>query len=141
MSDPRLDADIVGKNAEWLTALYDNSTITYLITAAGGSSMVGLAVKLSAAGTIALTTDGSMVLGRLEKVDSDGYCTVQVGGGMELPSGASASLTVGKAIVGDLDTSAAGYIREAASGTAAELVLARGFIWDAADTAAVQVYL
>lgn len=141
MSDPRLDADITGKNAEYLTAYYDNSTITYSAASAGGSASVGLAVNLSAAGTIQLVGDGEAVLGRLIKVESNGYCTVQVGGAMELPAGTGASLTVGKAIVGDLSTAAEGYIREVATATAAELGVARGFIWDASDTTAVQVYL
>lgn len=142
MSDPRLNADINGKNAKYLTAYFDDSTITYSATTNGGSSAVGYAVALSAAGTIELVGDGEEVLGLLVKVEPDGYCTVQVGGGMELPGGSGADLTVGKKIVGDLGAGAAeGYIREVATATAAELGLARGFIWDASDTTAVQVYL
>jgi len=119
----------------------DNSTITYSATSNGGSASVGLAVTYSAAGTVALTADGNFVLGRLIKVESDNYATVQYRGAMELPSGASATLTLGKAIVGDLDGSTKGYIREVATATAAELGVARGFIHDASDTAAVQVVL
>lgn len=142
MADPRLNADINGKDAEYLTAYYDNSTITYSATSNGGSAVVGRAVGLSAAGTIELAADGEDVLGKLIKVEPDGYCTVQVGGGMELPAGAAASLTVGKKIVGAASAAPAnGYIREVATGTAAELGVARGFIWDASDTTAVQVYL
>lgn len=142
MADPRLDADINGKNAQYITVYYDNSTITYSASTAGGSAVVGRAVGLSAAGTAELAADGADVLGRLVKVESNGYCTVQVGGGMELPAGAAASLTVGKKIVGAASAVPAnGYIREVDETTAAELGVARGFIWDASDTDAVQVYL
>jgi len=142
MSDPRLDADINGKHARYITALYDNVTITYSATTGGGSAVVGRAVSLSAAGTIDLAADGEFVLGRLVKVEADGYCTVQVAGGMELPAGAAATLTVGKAIVGAASAAPAdGYIREVATATAAELGVCRGLIWDASTTTAVQVYL
>jgi hypothetical protein len=123
------------------TYLIDNSTITYDATKTGGSAQVGLAVTLSAARTVALTADGDAVVGKLVKVEADNKATVQDGGYMTLPSGASASLTRGLKIVGDLDTAAKGYIREVASGTAAEINKGRGFIVDAADTAAVVVRL
>jgi hypothetical protein len=67
---------------------------------------------------------------------------VQIEGGMTLPGGASATLTRGSAIVGALGASSAkGYIRSAASGTAAELIKARGMIFNNADTANVAVFL
>ena len=99
------------------------------------------AVEFSAADTVALTQDGAYVVGKLISVTADNYCVVQTGGIVTLPAGGSASLTQGKAIVGDLDTSARGYIREAASGTAGELVLCRGAIYNAAVTTAVVIKL
>jgi hypothetical protein len=142
MSDPRLDADIIGKNATYLSAYYDNSGITYSATSNGGSTKVGLAVTLSSDGTISTAADGELVLGKLIKVEPDGYCTVQVGGGMELAGGTGATLTVGYPIVGAVDgTGAEGYIRIAAHATTTETILARGRIWDNDDTTAVQVYL
>jgi hypothetical protein len=142
MSDPRATVVVDGQNAEYLTLLIDNSTITYDATLANGSAQVGLAVKLSAAGTVALATDGSRVLGKLIKVEKDLFATVQVEGGMTLPGGNGASLTLGKAIVGALNGSGAGgYIREVATGTAAELGLCDGKIVDAGTTTAVVVYL
>ena len=102
---------------------------------------MGLAVHLSAANTVELVGDGEAVYGKLMNVESDGICTVQVGGFMELPGGTSASLTLGKRIVGDLLVSAEGYIREVDTAQAAELGVARGMITDAGTTTAVMVYL
>jgi len=81
------------------------------------------------------------VLGKLIKVESDGFCVVQTEGYMTLPGGTSATLTAGSKIVGDLLVSAEGYIRVVATGTAAELGVARGIIVDATTTTAVLVKL
>lgn len=146
MADPRATQAWQGQHAKFLSFFYDNSTITYSATVANGSSQVGLAVTFTSAGdgTIKLTEDAEFVLGKLIRVDHDGFCTVQVGGTMKLPAGDGASITEGKAIVGDLGAaSAKGYIREVATGTAAELGVARGFIIeDAADSDGyIAVYL
>jgi hypothetical protein len=142
MTDPRLAVAFAGVNGKYATFKIDNSTITYSATQVGGSASVGLAVTPSAADTVALAADGNPVLGKLLKVDADNYATVQIGGGMTLPGGSAASLTLGKKIVGAVNGSAApGYIREVATGTAAELGLCRGFIVDAGTTTAVEVYL
>ena len=141
MADPRLDTSIEGVGAVYAPFLIDDSTITYDATEDGGSAQVGLAVALSAAETIELAGDGEEIVGKLVKVESDNVATVQIAGGMTLPAGTSASLTVGKKIVGDLLVSAEGYIREVNTSTAAELGLARGFIINAGTTTAVEVYL
>lgn len=141
MSDPRLDVHYGEIAPLFLTFKIDNSTITYSATATNGSSQVGLAVALSAAETVELAGDGEEIVGKLISVEADNYCTVQVKGTMTLPGGTSASLTVGKKIVGDLLVAAEGYIREVATGTAAELGVARGMILDAGDTTAVVVLL
>jgi hypothetical protein len=104
--------------------------------------MIGKAVTFSAADTVALCADGDAVVGKLILVEADGKCAVQTAGVMTLPGGESATLTLGTAIVGDLGASSAkGYIRSAASATAAELVKCRGYIENAGDTAAVVVDL
>jgi hypothetical protein len=141
MADPRntVAFDDIGYEAQ--TFLIDNSTITYSATATNGSASVGLAVALSAAETVELVGDGEEVIGKLIKVESDNKAVVQTAGYMTLPGGTGASLTVGKKIVGDLLVSAEGYIREVATGTAAELGVARGFIVDAGTTTAVVVKL
>lgn len=142
MANPRDSVSFTGTSPVYLSFKIDNSTITFSSTATSGSSQVGLAVTFSADDTVALTADGDAVVGKLVKVEGDNKCTVQVEGGMTLPGGASATLTRGSAIVGALGASSAkGYIRSAASGTAAELVKARGMIFNNADTANVTVYL
>jgi hypothetical protein len=146
MSDPRLTSDFQGQNAEFMTFPIDNSTITYSATVAKGSASVGKAVTFTSAGdgTIKLTEDAERVVGRLVLVTHDNYATVQVRGAMKLPPGDSASITEGKAIVGDLGAAnAKGYIREVATGTAAELGVCHGYIIeDAADSnGEIAVYL
>lgn len=142
MADPRKTTSYLRNDAEQETFAIDNSTIVYDITKANGSAGVGLAVTLSAADTIALAGDGEFVIGKLLKVEGDNYATVQIEGYMTLPGGNGASLTRGKAIVGALNASSAkGYIREVATGTAAELGRCRGYIQNAADTANVLVNL
>ena len=143
MANPRNTTDFEGLRnpADEVTMLIDNSTITYDANEEGGSAQVGLAVSLSAARTLQLAGDGEAVIGKLWQVEKDLKARVQVKGFMALPAGAGATLTRGFKVVGDLDTAARGYIREAASGTAAELNKGRGMIIDAADTAAVWVLL
>lgn len=144
MADPRSAIDFQGIGEEVVTYKIDNSTITYDATKVNGAAttMIGKAVMLSAAGTVALTSDGAAVEGKLMAVTDDNFCTVQVGGYCDLPGGLSASLTLGKKIVGATGASSArGYIREVATGTAAELGLARGRIVDAGTATAVMVDL
>lgn len=142
MANPRKTVNFSRIKPLDATFIIDASTITYDVTKANGSAQVGLAVTLSGNNTIKLTEDGEFVLGKLLKVEADGMATVQVGGFVDLPGGASASLTRGKAIVGALGAaSAKGYIREVATATAAELGRQRGYIHDVADTTKVGVYL
>lgn len=138
----RTDVSNIGVVGAYRTYKIDNSTITYDATKAGGSSQAGLAVTFSGDNTVALCADGDAVIGALILVESDGKCTVMVFGTMTLPGGASATLTRGSAIVGALGAAGAkGYIRSAASGTAAELIKARGFIDNAGTATAVVVTL
>lgn len=130
MANPRKTVEFEGIGAVTATFAIDASTITYDATKAGGSAQVGLAVTFSADRTIQLVGDGEFVLGKLLTVESDGYATVQTHGYMTLPGGTGATLTRGAAIVGDLLVAAEGYVRAAASGTAAELIVCRGFIID-----------
>ena len=144
MADPRNAVDFTSINIVTATYKIDNSTITYDATNANGAAttMIGKAVTLSADDTVALCADGDAIEGKLLLVESDNKCTVQVGGYCDLPGGASATLTRGTAIVGALGASSAkGYIRSAASGTAAELVKCRGRIVRAGTPTAVVVDL
>ena len=141
MADPRAAVAYDGLDAEYATYKIDDSTITYSATANNGSAVVGRAVTMSAANTVALAADGEAIIGKLISVESDKVCRVQYEGYMTLPAGTGASLTLGKKIVGCLLSSAKGYIREVATGTAAELGVARGYIVDAGTTTAVVVNL
>lgn len=141
MADSRADVNFEGINALFVTYKHDD-TIVYAATAVNGAAQVGLAVSLEDDKIVTLAGDGEAIEGKLIKVEPDGFCVVQVHGYMTLPGGDSATLTNGAKIVGDLGAAAAeGYIRAAASGTAAELILARGRIIDNSTATAVVVDL
>lgn len=142
MSDPRnsVNFEEIGYRAE--TFKIDDSTIKYSATETNGSAAVGKAVTLSAAGTVALAGDGDPVIGKLIKVESDDKAVVQTEGYCTLPGGDGATLTLGLAIVGDLDGSGnKGYIRISDGSTAAEIAGQTGKIIDAGTTTAVVVDL
>jgi len=141
MASGRNQVELDGIDYLAVTQKIDNSTIVFDATKANGSVSVGLAVTLSADDTVALAADGDAVLGKLIGVAFDNFCTVQVEGFCTLPGGTSATLTRGTKIVGALLSSARGYIRSAASATAAELIKCDHTIWNAADTTAVRVHL
>jgi hypothetical protein len=123
-----------------LTFKIDGSDIVYeAAPVTNGSSKVGLAVMESAGGVVRLTADGSRVLGKLLKVDDDGYCSVQVGGVVTLPS--SGTITAGTEIVGALLTAARGYIRSPVAATLADVANASGYVIDPTDAANVEVDL
>lgn len=139
MADPRAAVSHEGVGYHADTYPHD-ATIVFDATLVGGSAQVGLAVTLEDDDLVTLVGDGEGVLGRLEKVESDGFCVVQTGGHMELPGGDGATLTPQSKIVGDLGTGAAeGYIQSAAAGTAAHHVVSRGVIVNAEDPTAVMV--
>lgn len=141
MADPREAASHLGIGYKAETYAHD-SAIVYDATKVGGSASAGLACTLISAGTVSLTGADEQVEGKLIKVEPNGFCVVQNGGNMQLPGGSAATLTVGAKIVGALGSaSAEGYIKAAASGTAAHHVISRGEIVDASDTANVVVRL
>jgi hypothetical protein len=123
----------------------DNSTILYDEDEPGGSAQVGLAVTLSANNTVALTADGDAFLGELIRVEKDNKATVRTKGVVFPPAGAAATNTRGSKVVGALGPfsggTSKGYVRSAASGTAAELVKARGMVYDNSDTDAIEIHL
>ena len=138
----RTNVSNIGVVGAYRTYKIDNSTITFDRDEVGGSAQVGLAVTFSAADTVALAADGDEIVGKLILVESDDKANVQTDGTMTLPGGSGATLTLGTKIVGDLGAaSAKGYIRSAASATAAELIVCRGRIENAETTTAVVVTL
>lgn len=137
MADPRKTSEYTGIDSVPVTFKIDDSTITFDADAAGGSAVVGRAVKLSADNVVALVGDGERVHGKLLLVESDGYCTVQTDGYCELPGGNGATLTVGGPFAGALNaSSAAGFIK-----TLTTAGIARGTILDNDDTTRVKVKL
>lgn len=141
-TDPRARIAFTGLDYHGTTYQHDSS-IVYDGTLAGGAAttMIGKAVALKADGQVGLTVDAEAVVGRLQSVDSDGFCAVQDQGFCELPGGASATLTVGSPIVGALGAAGAhGYIRTAAANSA-EAIAKRGRIVNNDTTTAVVVEL
>jgi hypothetical protein len=115
--DPRARVSFEGIDYHGTTYKY-GATIVYDGTKAGGAAAatIGKAVSLSADNTVDLIQDGERVVGKLIKVEDDGFCTVQDDGFCTLPAGASATVTIGLPIVGALGASSArGYVRAAAS--------------------------
>lgn len=147
----RKQVDYTDIRYDAITMKIDGVTIVHDGTRARGASaaMLDKAVSLSANDTVQLTADGEAVFGKLLKVESDGFCTVQRWGIASLPAGAAATVTLGRSIVGALGAAnARGYVRQTVSPagvyTQAELVeqaRGRGTIINNADTAAVVVDL
>lgn len=136
MANPRSIVDFTDLDAHFTSYKYDG-TIVYDATLVGNSAKVGLAVTLtgSSAQTVSTVADGEKIDGKLIRVESDGFCTVQDRGYMTLPGGNGASLTLGSSIVGALNPSAAeGYIKAATTAG-----IAKGSIIDASDAANVVV--
>lgn len=140
MANPRTSVGYEGIDAVLITLTVDNSTIVFDKTKSRGCVSVDLAVTLSASGTVALCADGDPILGRLDSVEADNKCAVQVEGFTTLPGGLSATLTVGRKAVGALGASSAkGYVRVVAPGTAAEAAAPGPVIIDSGTATAVVV--
>jgi len=122
--------------------IIDGTSIQYDADEEHGCALAGpddgVAVTVSD-NVISTAADAEGVLGKLILVESDGKATVQVGGFMMLPKGTGATFTMGGGIVGDLLTATEGYVRGAASGQAAELLVAFGRVVDDSDTDYVEV--
>lgn len=141
MPDPRLTTNRIGAEPKRPhTYRADGSgDIVFDATLTGGSAVVGRAVMLSGNGTIRLTADASHVLGKLVKVEPDGFCHVEVDGAVDLPS--SGTITAGSRIVGALSGAARGYVRSVVATVLAEVAAGRGLVIDATTATAVETYL
>lgn len=139
MADARAaNSFVLGPKPHELATFVHDATIVYDADEDGGSAQVGLAVSIESDNVVTLAGSGENVLGKLIAVDSDGFCTVQHSGFMTLPGGASATLTAGLKIVGDLGAaSAEGYIQAVST----EDTVSRGMIIDASTATAVVVLL
>lgn len=147
----RKQVDYTDIRYDAITMKIDGVTILHDGTQARGAAatMLDKAVSLSANDTVQLAADGEAVFGKLLKVESDGFCSVQRWGMATFPAGAAAGVLLGRSIVGALGAGAArGYIRQAVSAGAAyaqaeAVEQARGYgsIVNNADTTAVVVDL
>lgn len=146
MPNPRnaIAFESIASPSDYVTYNIDGVTIVFDGTKPNGAAttMIDKAVTFTADDTVGLTVDASRVVGKLIRVSGDGKCTVQVGGFMDFPAGASASVSLGKQIVGALGAAAAkGCIREVNTGAAAELGVSRGSIQNNDDLTKVWVRL
>jgi len=143
MADPREAVDFEGI-AERLATFKHDGSIVYDNTKKGGSLQIDLAVKMVGNSQVGLSTDASMVMGKIVLVEKGGVCTVQFGGGTSLKRGTGATLTAGSKIVGALLVAAGGYVRNVAPATLAEVAVARHTVLDssvAGDGADVKIML
>ena len=126
-----------------LTFLVDGTTIAYSATASLGSAVAGRAVTL-VPGTqfaVELAAAADPVLGRLDHVETDGTCVVQIEGECKLPQGDSVTVVRNGKVVGAAGPAAAlGYVGPPAV-TAQGALDARHLVLDVATTTALSVYL
>lgn len=140
MADPRAANSFnLGPHDHQVATFVHDSTIVYDADEEGGSAQVGLAVSIESSNVVTLAGSGENVLGKLLSVDADGFCSVQHSGFMTLPGGASATLTAGLKIVGDLGGGGSdeGYIQAVST----EDTVSRGMIIDSSTATAVVVLL
>jgi hypothetical protein len=142
----RNECDYTDIRRDALTYKVDGITLVYDRTQPNGiGKAVGTGpwVMLSNDDTVALTSDGACVEGKVEKIESDGFATVQRWGMANGPKGDSGigTATRGRKIVGATSSGARGYIRDVNTATAAELGLMRGQIINVADAANIVVDL
>jgi hypothetical protein len=143
MGNPRDEVAFDGIGELPVTFKHDGS-IVFDHTKPGGSAQVGRAVMITAARTVGLATDGAAIKGRLEHVESDGFCHVVVDGYVKLPARTGAIPANGASIVGALGgvgNAEPGFIRAVAPGVPAELAASRGEVANNADGTAVVVQL
>lgn len=147
MANPRFitgPRDGIGFRAE--TLRIDGSTLVYHATAPLGidPTVLGRAVTLvtGSVDTVKLSGAADVVYGKLDHIEADGACVVQIEGECKLPQGNAVTVVRGNRIVGALGpASAPGYIGPATSADAAAAILGRHTVEDVAVTTAISVYL
>jgi hypothetical protein len=147
MANPRIvtgPRDGIGFRAETLRV--DGSTLVYHSTAPMGidPAVLGRAVTLvtGSVDTVKLSGAGDVVYGKLDHIEQDGCCTVQIEGECKLPQGNAVTVVRGNRIVGALGpASAPGYIGPAVTTAASDVAAGRHTVEDVAVTTAISVYL
>ena len=144
MANPRmLTGPLDGVGYRAVTFKIDGSTITYDATQSLGSAVAGRAVGLVAGtqNTVELVDAGDTVLGRLDHVEPDGGCAVQIEGECKLPQGNAVDVVRGQPIMGALGASSArGYIGPV-SADVAGATAGKHTVLDDATSTAISVYL
>lgn len=141
MSRDDIGYDQVLAQGKYVPGVIDASTITWSALAERGSTVVDRAVALVVGTNDAfkLAADGEQIAGRLERVEADGKCSVQVGGFMELPAGGT--LARRASVVGAVVGGTAGGIRvKAATPDTGEAEPGRGVVWNNAVALKTVVY-
>lgn len=138
MAAGRNQADFTDIGFKADTFKIDGVTLTYDRTKPNGigkAAGTGNAVMLSNDDTVALTNDGAQVKGKVIKIESDNFASVQVLEYITFPKGDSGAGTAtrGRKIVGATRAGARGYIRDVDSAAAAELAVAKGEVVNVAD--------
>ncbi len=143
MANPRMAVAHDENFAAYDTFIADGVTIVFDRTVPRGTSATGRAVSIKSTtdNTVELSADAQPILGRLERVEPDGKCVVQVGGYMKLPAGTTPNLVRGGKLVGALLTAARGYVRAPVAATNADVLAARGMVVETTDATNVGVYL
>lgn len=142
MSDPRAANSFeLGPYPHQIATFAHDNTIVYDADEDDGSAQVGLAVSIESSNVVTLAGSGENVLGKLLSVDADGFCSVQHSGFMTLPGGASATLTAGLKIVGDLGPYGGGTDEGYIQAVSTEDTVSRGMILDSSTQTAVKVLL
>lgn len=147
MANPRFitgPRDGIGFRAE--TLRIDNSTLVYDPIAPLGipAATLGRAVTLvtGSVDTVKLSGAGDVVYGKLDHIEPDGACTVQIEGECKLPQGSAVTVVRGNRIVGALGpASAPGYIGPAVTTATTDVAAGRHTVEDVAVTTAISVYL
>lgn len=143
MPNPRMAVAHDENFAAYDTFIADGVTLIFDRTVPRGHAAVGRAVSIKSAtdNVIELSADAQAILGRLERIEPDGKCVVQVGGYTKLPAGTTPNLVRGGKLVGALLSAARGYVRAPVTATNADVLAARGMVVEATDTTNVGVFL
>lgn len=130
MADPRAIVGFKEQDPRFLTFKYDSSIVydpSMYDLVMGHSLQVGKAVTQVSDSTVGLGAAGGVFAGLLVRVESDGFCTVQVGGTMGVPYVVATPPIVGRGVTvdgaGNVTSAGAGATLGEASSSAQVLAL------------------
>jgi hypothetical protein len=145
MANPRrITGPLDGVGFRAVSFKIDGTTITFDATQVDGAAGAGLAVGLVAGtqDTVELVAAGQAITGRLDHVEGDGTCAVQIEGECKLPQGNAVDVVRNERIVGALGPSSArGYIGPAVGTSGTTALAGRHVVLDDAVSTAISVML